>query len=682
MSYPQDSDMIGSIMLPNKNDVWIDDKMALNCTACNKQFSYLLRKHHCRNCGNIFCYRCTSKQIVLHKNNDKNNDKDNDKNIDYRINDIEEKVCDNCYNMVTHKFLIQEQIKAMFDDPKSIIEVKNPNYDYFYLREYYFNELRNIQYYLPDHEYTDLDKALLKVNSKFFTYHSKYLVHLIKSTEFVNNKIYDEDDFIVIDTEKYLYNNSTQMIIDILHNTSGLSSQISCNSLYCTRTCKNKMNFSDCINILYSTYNYLPSEILEYIFDILNEYDVTIIKCYLVFFVNIITKTNNGKIFELVYKLLKKSDILLNSFYWLMNSTKSPSKSETKNINNFIKIFEKNELMEIYQNYMFFHELIKNILDVKSYLKTNFDKNHKLFLPFKPELKIVDIDYDKIVVKDSYTKPVIIPFIMNNGETKRILFKGQNVNNDVVVLNLIDLMNNILRENINKDYEAVTYTVLPITNMSGMIEIVENAVTIYNILSNKQSITQHIMKNNEDDNIGKVLNRYLHSLVLYTLHSYFLGLGDRHLENIMITTDGRIFHIDFGFILGKDSHAMSSEIKINSGMLDVIFGTNSDRYKKYISLCLEAVVLIRKYFQDYYILLSQIEIDNNLKNFINNRFQIKQTDEKIKEELTILIEKSHNVYMESVRDFFHYHTQEKTVQNSFSTILNAVNGLFNSLNGS
>lgn len=47
------------------NRRWQDDAEAVNCTACGKAFSVTVRKHHCRNCGSIFCNDCSSKQTMV-----------------------------------------------------------------------------------------------------------------------------------------------------------------------------------------------------------------------------------------------------------------------------------------------------------------------------------------------------------------------------------------------------------------------------------------------------------------------------------------------------------------------------------------------------------------------------------------------------------------------------------------
>ncbi|VDN44929.1 unnamed protein product [Gongylonema pulchrum] len=39
---------------------WLDDSEVTNCHACNKQFTLTVRKHHCRQCGQIFCATCSS----------------------------------------------------------------------------------------------------------------------------------------------------------------------------------------------------------------------------------------------------------------------------------------------------------------------------------------------------------------------------------------------------------------------------------------------------------------------------------------------------------------------------------------------------------------------------------------------------------------------------------------------
>lgn len=61
---------------------WMDGNV---CHRCRTQFSILNRKHHCRNCGQVFCNSCSAKNITLPK---------------YGI-EKEVRVCDNCYDQVT-----------------------------------------------------------------------------------------------------------------------------------------------------------------------------------------------------------------------------------------------------------------------------------------------------------------------------------------------------------------------------------------------------------------------------------------------------------------------------------------------------------------------------------------------------------------------------------------------------
>ncbi|XP_026213498.1 RUN and FYVE domain-containing protein 1 [Anabas testudineus] len=48
-----------------KGHAWLKDDEATQCKQCEKEFSIARRKHHCRNCGDIYCNSCSSNELAL-----------------------------------------------------------------------------------------------------------------------------------------------------------------------------------------------------------------------------------------------------------------------------------------------------------------------------------------------------------------------------------------------------------------------------------------------------------------------------------------------------------------------------------------------------------------------------------------------------------------------------------------
>ncbi|XP_061359280.1 protein FREE1 [Gastrolobium bilobum] len=48
-----------------EKDHWVPDEAVSKCTACGSDFGPFVRRHHCRNCGDIFCDKCTHGRIAL-----------------------------------------------------------------------------------------------------------------------------------------------------------------------------------------------------------------------------------------------------------------------------------------------------------------------------------------------------------------------------------------------------------------------------------------------------------------------------------------------------------------------------------------------------------------------------------------------------------------------------------------
>jgi phosphatidylinositol 3-kinase len=85
------------------------------------------------------------------------------------------------------------------------------------------------------------------------------------------------------------------------------------------------------------------------------------------------------------------------------------------------------------------------------------------------------------------------------------------------------------------------------------MEFVPNSSSIQDALMDSKYDMQTYLNNlsTDPEESQKIFNNYLLSTAGYGCATYLLAIGDRHLENLMVRDNGKMWHLDFGYILGK-----------------------------------------------------------------------------------------------------------------------------------
>jgi phosphatidylinositol kinase/protein kinase (PI-3 family) len=85
----------------------------------------------------------------------------------------------------------------------------------------------------------------------------------------------------------------------------------------------------------------------------------------------------------------------------------------------------------------------------------------------------------------------------------------------------------------------------------------------------------------------------------------------------MITTAGRLVHIDFGFILGRDPKPMQPPFKLSKEMVDAMGGSESRRYHVFKEYCCQAFSILRK-SSNLILNLFMLMLDSGITDFVYN----------------------------------------------------------------
>jgi|TARA_B110000208_G_C11779388_1_gene433285 phosphatidylinositol 3-kinase len=217
-------------------------------------------------------------------------------------------------------------------------------------------------------------------------------------------------------------------------------------------------------------------------------------------------------------------------------------------------------------------------------------------LPWSPSELFCGLDVIKQY--NSSCKPIVIRITLTNGEKIQCLLKNEDVRTDRLAMTIGYFINNLSFTPI-----VQTYTVFPFGASLGCITMIPDVQTLYTINENT-TVLNYILSNNENENIRTVRGRFINSCAGACLLAFILGLRDRHLQNILVQKNGVLSNVDFGYILGKDPKYLNTKMRITTGMVEAIGGTNSTGYKEFVHLIRESYSKIRLHSSLFFHLLS------------------------------------------------------------------------------
>jgi len=158
---------------------------------------------------------------------------------------------------------------------------------------------------------------------------------------------------------------------------------------------------------------------------------------------------------------------------------------------------------------------------------------------------------------------------------------------------------------------------------------------------------------------------FIESLAGFSLICYFFQIKDRHNGNILIDDDGRLIHIDFGFLLNHTPGNMNFEkapFKLTGEYVELMEGVKSTYFKEFKALFLNGFISLRR---NYKKILSFVEIfmitNSDLQCFkdkgtlisqLKEKFLLHETNEELKKSVTKLIEESHDHWRTKFYDGF------------------------------
>ncbi|XP_040567670.1 phosphatidylinositol 3-kinase catalytic subunit type 3 [Lepeophtheirus salmonis] len=293
-----------------------------------------------------------------------------------------------------------------------------------------------------------------------------------------------------------------------------------------------------------------------------------------------------------------------------------------------------------------------------------------LELPLDPNIKIKGMIPERATLFKSSQMPAKLSFITDSDEEYIVIFKlGDDLRQDQLIIQIITLMDRILQQE-NLDLKLTPYPVLPTSTRHGFVQFV-NSYAIADILATDGSIQNFLRKYNPSETgpygiSAEAMDTYVKSCAGYCVITYLLGVGDRHLDNLLLTREGKLFHIDFGYILGRDPKPYPPPMKLSKEMIEAFGGDSTEHYSEFRKECFSAFLHLRRYANLILNLFSlmvdasvpdiALEPDKTVQK-VQDKFRLDLSDEEAVKYMKNIIDESADAALAAVFERIHKYAQ-------------------------
>eukprot|EP00796_Vickermania_ingenoplastis_P003860 gene3860-2738_t len=179
------------------------------------------------------------------------------------------------------------------------------------------------------------------------------------------------------------------------------------------------------------------------------------------------------------------------------------------------------------------------------------------------------------------------------GGTLTAMFKTEDdIRQDAFVMTLLRIMDHLLLQQ-GLDLHLTPYRVCPTNPTDGLLEMVPDVVTFESV---KKDVVGYWRRfHTTPSQLEAAKQCYIQSLAGYSVVTFILGVGDRHLENILLASDGRLVHIDFGFLFGHDPKPFPPPMKLCKEMIAALGGPESTGFHRFKTYCCSAYNILRQH---------------------------------------------------------------------------------------